>query len=191
MNGKSGKLVAPAVAFMLCAVALIGVGFAITLNSTSTVADKSVSTDGLVLNVTDASGSGTASFSSSAKVYYQTTQSNGAAPTYMIDDEKVIVGVGKITVTSPGSADVKINCTVEPSVNDYGLKFEVYIGQSQTPISPNEVMTINSLTNADITVKAYGDGRTTIQSVPEATFNYTLTVTAALDVTPPTVGGNA
>ena len=67
MNGKSGKLVAPAVAFMLCAVALIGVGFAITLNSTSTATENSVSTDGLVLNVTDASESGTASFSSSAK----------------------------------------------------------------------------------------------------------------------------
>ena len=65
MNGKSGKLVAPAVAFMLCAVALIGVGFAITLNSTSTAANNTVSTDGLVLNVTDASENSTttASFS--------------------------------------------------------------------------------------------------------------------------------
>lgn len=189
MNGKSGKLVAPAVAFMLCAVALIGVGFAITLNSTSTADNNTVSTDGLVLNVTDASGSGTASFSSSAKVYYQTTQTNGGALIYKIDTEKVIVGVGKINVTSPGSANVKINCTVTPSVDNYGLVFEVYIGQ--TLIGTDEVMTINSLTNADITVKAYGNGSTTISPAPEATFTYTLEVTAELDVEPPTVGGNA
>ena len=189
MNGKSGKLVAPAVAFMLCAVALIGVGFAITLNSTSTADNNTVSTDGLVLNVTDKNGGDTASFSESAKVYYQTTQSNGGAPIYKIVTDKVIVGVGKITVTSPGSADVKITCTVTPSVNNYGLNFEVYIGQ--TLINGEKTMEIASLTNADITVKAYGNGTTEITPAPAATFTYTLTVTAELDVAAPTVGGNA
>ncbi len=186
MNGKSGKLVAPAVAFMLCAVALIGVGFAITLNSTSTATENSVSTDGLVLNVTDASGSGTASFSSSAKVYYQTTQTNGGTLTYKIDTEPVIVGVGKITVTSPGNEDIVINCTVTPSVNNYGLLFKVFIGE--TEIGENQQMAKNSLNNAVITVKAYGNGTTEITSAPAATFDYTLTVTAELNVTPPNVG---
>ena len=186
MNGKSGKLVAPAVAFMLCAVALIGVGFAITLNSTSTATGNSVSTDGLVLNVTDASESGTASFSSSAKVYYQTTQTNGGTLTYKIDTEEVVVGVGKIKVTSPGNEDmIVINCTVTPSVDNYGLLFKVFIGE--TEIGENQEMAKNSLNNAVITVKAYGDGTTEITSVP-VEFDYTLRVTAELNVTPPNVG---
>lgn len=188
MNGKSGKLVAPAVAFMLCAVALIGVGFAITLNSTSTVANNSISTEGLVLNVTDADESGTTSFSSSAKVYYQTTQTDGGAFTYVIPVGDVIVGEGKITVTSPGNANVKINCTVtSTSVNDYGLSFKVYIGN--TLIDAEKEMTIANLTSKEITVVASGDGRI-LTSIPD-TFTYTLTVTAALDVNTPTVGGNA
>ncbi|MDD7423534.1 MAG: hypothetical protein PUK31_00800, partial [Candidatus Methanomethylophilaceae archaeon] len=182
MNGKSGKLVAPAVAFMLCAVALIGVGFAITLNSTSTATGNSVSTDGLVLNVTDKNGGDTASFSESAKVYYQTTQSNGGAPIYKIVTDKVIVGVGKITVTSPGNANLKIKCTVtSTSVNDYGLSFKVYIGN--TLIDAEKEMTIANLTSKEITVVASGDGRI-LTSIPD-TFTYTLTVTAALDVNTP------
>ena len=186
MNGKSGKLVAPAVAFMLCAVALVGVGFAITLNSTSTATGNSVSTGGLVLKVTDGSENSTASFSSSAKVYYQTTQTNGGAFTYVIPVGDVIVGEGKITVTSPGSADVKINCTVT-STDNCGLSFKVYIGQ--TLVGSNQPMSVGSLDNADIKVVASGDGRT-LTNMPE-TFTYTLTVNAALDVDTPTVGGNA
>ncbi len=184
MNGKSGKLVAPAVAFMLCAVALIGVGFAITLNSTSTAEVNNVSTGGLVVNVTDADGSGTTSFSSSAKVYYQTTQTNGGAFTYVIPVGDVIVGEGKITVTSPNDNDtVKINCSVD-STDNYGLSFKVYIGQ--TLVGANEMISVGSLNNADIKVMASGaeDGRS-FESVP-ATFKYTLRVTAEL-----VVGGNA
>ena len=105
MNGKSGKLVAPAVAFMLCAVALIGVGFAaVSLNSTSTANGNEVlNVDGLVLNLTG-DGEGTTVITGAAAVYYQTVQesANGSIEYYFAQGDMKIAA-GKVNIESPGN----------------------------------------------------------------------------------------
>ncbi|MGN1045442.1 MAG: hypothetical protein ACI4Q9_05750, partial [Candidatus Methanomethylophilaceae archaeon] len=107
MNRKSGKLVAPAVALMLCAVALIGVGFAITLQSTSTAEDNTASVSGLILDLTG-DGSDNAVITESAAVYYETVQNaaNGTITYKLVMNQIMDIAAGKVKVTAPGSNDV-------------------------------------------------------------------------------------
>ena len=111
MNGKSGKLVAPAVAFMLCAVALVGVGFAISLNSTSTADNNTVNVNGVVLDLTGDGQDGTI-ITGTAAVYYETVQTgaNGTI-TYNFANAEMKIAAGNVAIKSPGNVTLTYTVT--------------------------------------------------------------------------------
>ena len=111
MNGKSGKLVAPAVAFMLCAVALIGVGFAISLNSTSTADNNTVNVNGVVLNLIG-DGEDKTTITGTAAVYYETVQTGANGPiVYNFADSDMTIAAGSVTIMSPGNVTLTYTLT--------------------------------------------------------------------------------
>lgn len=172
MNGKSGKLVAPAVAFMLCAVALIGVGFAISLNSTSTAGGNEVNNvNGVVLDLTG-DGEGKAALTGTAAVYYDTVQSgaNGTIK-YNFAKEDMTIAAGNVAIRSPGNVTltyIVTNVKVQFSGETTGVTVAPVLKVGSSSMTMNESKDTYTLSK---TIEVTGEG-----AVKTGGENFTITL---------------
>ncbi|KUE74133.1 hypothetical protein AUQ37_06215 [Candidatus Methanomethylophilus sp. 1R26] len=112
-NDSRKKLIVPVVALMLCAVAILGIGYGLT--SSSTNENNQVSGTGLVVdlnNGTKSLGEG-GFFTNSAQtaITYTSTQSNGNF-TYTVSGGEIGKGILKITSTDTTKATAKVTATL-------------------------------------------------------------------------------
>ena len=159
-NSSKKKLIVPLIALMLCAVAVLGIGYGLTSSSTNT--NNVVSGDALVADLRG-TGDGTASlgggeFAHNVTLKYQTTQTDGVTKASIADTTSVTVGsdsvdavkIGEgklfVTGTSAGDVTVKVELSITADAIPSDMKFILAAGSSNQYISVGSPLDAGKIT---------------------------------------------
>jgi|GEM_PF-1051588 len=176
-NSSKKKLVVPLIALMLCAVAVLGIGYGLTSSSTNT--SNVVSGDALVADLrgTDGTASlGEGKFASDVTLKYQTSQTNGVTKASIAGTTPVTVGSdpvnavkiggGKLSVTgtSAGDVTVKVDLSTTAGAIPSDMKF-ILAGSSNQYISVGSQLDAGKITLAGSDHTFTGDQVFTLYAV--------------------------
>ena len=160
-NSSKKKLVVPLIALMLCAVAVLGIGYGLTSSSTNT--SNVVSGDALVADLRGTDGTASleeGKFAPTVTLEYQTSQKNGVTKasiagttdvTVDSDSVKAVkIGDGKlfVTGTSAGDVTVKVDLSITAGAIPSDMKFILAAGSSNQYISVGSPLDAGKITLA-------------------------------------------
>ncbi|WII09211.1 hypothetical protein O8W32_08585 [Methanomassiliicoccales archaeon LGM-DZ1] len=163
-NNSKKKLIVPLIALMLCAVAVIGIGYG--LNSTSTNNDNAVTGNALVVDLRNTDGSASLvgnGFANGAEIGFVTTQTNGntkvsidGASDVAVGDvtyKAVKIGEGKLKVSasnsgSSTSSTVNVSVTLNKTAGTVptDMKFILAAGSTNYVISLGNALVAGTIT---------------------------------------------
>lgn len=201
-NSSKKKLVVPLIALMLCAVAVLGIGYGLTSSSTNT--NNVVSGDALVADLRDTNGTTSlvgGGFADNVTLEYQTSQTNGVTKAGLADATSVTVGSdsvnavkigeGKLLVTGTSDGNVTVKVDLSKTAGDIPaeMKFILGAGSSNQYISVGTQLDAGTIAlagsdhtftgNQAFTLYAVYDG-VIVSSIPDFSgFTYTIVFTVS------------
>jgi len=197
------KLLIPVVALVLCAAAMIGLGYA-ALVSDVTNTDNVVAADGLTARLEDGSGNllGSSGFDKTAEeITYSNSQNNDGQKFIVAAQELVLGGATlNIHVTNPAVTSVTmyyvITWTAASAPTTYGITTSLDVGgqtvagtaTSASPATITLTSAANSADGQDFVLVLNGDiaGSSTLSNKPvNLTYTITIYVAPVTPVTPP------
>ena len=183
-NDSRKKLIVPVVALMLCAVAILGIGYGLTSSSTN---ENKVSGTGLVVDLSDGTKSlGEGGFftnSAQTAITYTSTQSNGNF-TYTVSGGEIGKGILKITSTDTTKTTAKVTATLSlqncenSSAFTFTMDDKTLTPDSDTATELKDVTLSNGKASPEYTL-TLGAGSTSVK--PDVDFTYTIVFSVTVE----------
>lgn len=185
-NDSRKKLIVPVVALMLCAVAILGIGYGLT--SSSTNSGNAVSGTGLVVDLTDGATEkeaslGAGAFATGTAISYVTDQNDGVI-TYTLTGADIGKGTLNITSTDSTKTTAKVTAKLLLQGCDDSRAFTFTMdGKTLTPDSDtatelNDVTLSDGKASHEYTL-TLGAGSTSVK--PDVAFTYTIVFSVTVE----------